>query len=271
MRLGIVLTPGRDEPSGDFISRRARTAEDHGLDSVWFFDALGRGGMSLDPLVGVAAAAVATERIEVGTCILQTPLRHPAELANRVLTTQLACEGRLLLGVGAGSSKTDYDVVGIPFEERMRRFDDGLATMRRLWNGESVDGASLSPLPELVGGPPVLIGSWAGSRWIPRAAREFEGWIASAFYAGFDTLKSGIEAFRAAGGQRALVTNISLDLSADAQPLDDVSGPFTLLCGPHEASRRLQRLAEIGYDDAIVVHRGAGEPDFAAIRSLLPR
>ncbi|MDA1036382.1 MAG: LLM class flavin-dependent oxidoreductase [Chloroflexi bacterium] len=270
MKLGIALTKGHDEPSGDFVSRRARAAEKHGLDSVWFFDSLGRGGMSLDPLVGVGAAAAVTERVEVGTCILQTPIRNAVELANRVLTAQLVCEGRLLLGVGAGSSKTEFDIVGVPFEERMRRFDDGLATMRRLWNGEPVDGVSLDPLPDLLGGPPVLIGSWAGSRWIPRAAKEFDGWISSAFYAGFDTLKAGIEAYRAAGGQRAIVTNISLDLSADAQLLDDVAGPFTLMCGPDEASRRLQRLAAIGYDDAIVVHRGTGEPDFAAIRSLLP-
>lgn len=270
MRLGIVLTVGANEPTGDFVSRRARSAEEHGLDSVWFFDALGRGGMSLDPLSAVSAAAVATERIEVGTCILQTPLRHPVELANRVLTTHLVCEGRLSLGVGAGSTKSDYELVGIPFEERMRRFEEGLATMRELWNGGSVEGANLHPSASLLGGPPVLIGSWAGSRWIPRAAREFDGWIASAHYAGFDKLKAGIEAYRTAGGQRALVTNISLDLSAEAQPQDDVSGPFALLCGPEEATRRLQRLADLGYDDALVVHRGPGEPDFAAIRWLLP-
>ena len=226
--------------------------------------------MSLDPLSAVSAAAAATERIEVGTCILQTPLRHPVELANRVLTTQLVCEGRLSLGVGAGSTRSDYDLVGIPFEERMRRFEEGLATMRKLWNGGSVDGANLHPSASLLGGPPVLIGSWAGSRWIPRAAREFDGWIASAHYAGFDKLKAGIEAFREAGGKRAIVTNISLDLHASAEPLDDASGSFSLVCGPDEAARRLQRLADLGFDDALVVHRGPGEPDFAAVRRLLP-
>lgn len=270
MRLGIVLTTPGAEPTGNFITRRAKAAEEYGLDSVWFFDALGRGGMAVDPLAGVAAAAGATERVEVGTCILQTPLRHPTELANRVLTTQMVCENRFLFGVGAGSSKIDYDIVGIPFEERMPRFSDGLAKMRRLWNGETVNGANLHPSPQLAGGPPMLIGSWAGSRWIPRAAREFDGWIASAFYAGFDTLKTGINAFREAGGTRALVTNISLDLMADAQPLNDAKGPYTLMCGPEEASRRLQRLADAGFDDAIVVHRGTGEPDYATIRSLLP-
>ena len=103
MRLGIALPIGRgEEPSGDVVSRDARAAEEAGFDSVWFFDSIGRGRMSLDPLIGVSVAAAASTRLEVGTGILQAPLRNPVELAHRVLSAQMVCEGRLLLGVGAG-------------------------------------------------------------------------------------------------------------------------------------------------------------------------
>ena len=95
MRVGIALPiDSSTEPTGDVISRDARAAEEHGFDSVWFFDSVGRGGMSLDPLIGVSVAAAATKGIEVGIGILQVPLRHPVELAHRIMTAQLICEGQ---------------------------------------------------------------------------------------------------------------------------------------------------------------------------------
>ena len=200
MRLGIALPIGRgEEPSGDVVSRDARAAEEAGFDSVWFFDSIGRGRMSLDPLIGVSVAAAASTRLEVGIGILQVPLRNPVELAHRVLSAQMVCEGRLLLGVGAGSTRGDFEALGLDFDSRMRALHEGLATMRRLWDGEEYAGANLSPLSEVRGGPPVLIGSWTSERWISRAAREFDGWIASAAFTGFDSLAAGIKGYREAG------------------------------------------------------------------------
>ena len=269
MRLGIALPIGRgEEPSGDVVSRDARAAEEARFDSVWFFDSIGRGRMSLDPLIGVSVAAAASTRLEVGTGILQVPLRNPVELAHRVLSAQMVCEGRLLLGVGAGSTRGDFEALGLDFDGRMHALHEGLATMRRLWDGEEVAGANLSPLPEVRGGPPVLIGSWTSERWISRAAREFDGWIASAAFTGFDTLAAGIKGYREAGGKRAVVTNISVDLEGN-EPMDEASAPFHLRATPEAAAGRLRRLAELGFDDAVVMHRGPGEPDLAAIRGLL--
>lgn len=271
MRLGVALPLDfGGEPEGDVISAGAREAEAQGFDSVWFFDSIGRGRMSLDPLTGAAVAGASTERVEIGVGVLQVPLRHPVELAHRVLTTQLICEGRLLLGVGAGSTSADFAAVGRAFADRMTLLRNGLDVMRRLWRGETADGVNLTPVVAARGGPPVLIGSWAGPRWIADAASEFDGWVASAFFSGFDTLKSGLERYRAAGGKRAVVTNISLDLAAPTEPLADSESAYHLRCAPDAAAERLRRLADVGFDDAVVVHRGAAPPDLAAIRALLP-
>ena len=276
MRLGIALPidfgaePAGVQAEGDIISQGARAAEGSGFDSVWFFDSIGRGRMSLDPLMGAAVAAAATERIEVGLGILQVPLRHPVELANRVLTAQVVCGSRLLLGVGSGSTRGDFEAVGQRFEDRMTLLRDGLATMRRLWNGETVDGVNLAPSNAVLGGPSVLIGSWAGPRWIASAADDYDGWIASGFFSGYNTLKEGLDRYRAAGGKRAVVTNISLDLNAPTEFLRDTENAFHLRCAPPDAAVRLQRLADAGFDDAVVVYRGGAPPDLAAIRALLP-
>jgi alkanesulfonate monooxygenase SsuD/methylene tetrahydromethanopterin reductase-like flavin-dependent oxidoreductase (luciferase family) len=273
MRLGIALpalsSDGSPLTGAAFISG-ARLIERVGFDSLWCFDAIGRGVTTLDPLIAVSVAATATERIEVGTCILQVPLRRPVELAHRILTAHLVCGGRLLLGVGAGSTKTDFDAIGLDYSKRMQLFEEALPVMRRLWQGEQVGMADLHPWPETLGGPALLIGSWGGKRWIPRAAQEFDGWIASAAMTNFNTLADGIKRYRAAGGKRAIVTNIVVDLEAATTDLDD-HAPFHLRCAPDAAAERLQRLADLGYDDAVLVQRSQTEQGLRCMRELLPR
>src|SRR5207249_5328786 len=68
---------------------------------------------------------------------------------------------------------------------------------------------------------PILIGSWAGSRWIPRAAKDFDGWIGSGARSSVAALRDGIKRFREAGGRRAIATNIPVDLEAPTAPMPD--------------------------------------------------
>ena len=174
-RLGIALPAGGRRalaPTAHTLADAARAIETAGFDSAWAFDSIGRGFLLADPLTALAVAATVTRRIELGTGVLQVPLRNPVELAQRVLTTHLVSGKRLRLGVGAGSTAADFAALGLDFTARFSRLSASLGIMRRLWAGESVDGASLGPVwPAALGGPPILIGSWAGSRWIERAAQ----------------------------------------------------------------------------------------------------
>src|SRR5262245_4961692 len=178
MRLGVSIPHASSDGgplTGTALMAGARAVERAGLDSLWCFDSIGRGFMIPDPLIAISVAAAVTQRIELGTGVLQVPLRRPVELAHRILAVHLVCGDRLLLGVGAGSTKADFDAVGVDFDSRMQQMGDALAMMRRLWRGEKVGAAQFEPWPATVGGPKVLIGSWAGSTWIPRAAQEFDG------------------------------------------------------------------------------------------------
>ena len=150
----------------------------------------------------------------------------------------------------------------------MQMLEDGLSVMRRLWRGEKVGAADLTPWPAAQGGPAVLIGSWKGERWIPRAAREFDGWIASGARSSLDALVDGITRYRAAGGKRAIVTNIAVDLTAPTGPLAG-DAPFHLCCAPAAASERLQWLHDLGFDDAVLVVKTPTEANLDAARALL--
>jgi alkanesulfonate monooxygenase SsuD/methylene tetrahydromethanopterin reductase-like flavin-dependent oxidoreductase (luciferase family) len=266
-RFGIALPGGGGAalaPSG--LADAARQIEAAGFESAWVFDAIGRGWLMPDPLTALALAGTVTSTIELGTGILQVPLRNPVELAQRVLTTHLVSGGRLLLGVGSGSTAADFAALGLDFATRFRRLDESLTLMRRLWAGERVGEAALGSVwPSVAGGPPVLIGSWAGSRWIVRAAKEFDGWVGSGARSTWGLLRQGIARFRELGGRRAVVTNVVVDLEQTTPSPAGPDDPFDLKCPRDVARERLHHLCELGFDDVVLVVR---RHDAAYLRDL---
>ena len=268
-RFGIALPSGGSTSPplrASTLAAAAREIEAAGFASAWAFDAIGRGFLHADPLTALAVAGTVAPSLALGTGVLQVPLRNPVELAQRVLTTHLLSGGRLLLGVGAGSTPTDFAALGLDFAGRFGRLDASLALMRRLWAGEQVDGATLAPVwPEALGGPPVLIGSWAGSKWIERAAREFDGWIGSGARSSWRALRDGIARFRDLGGKRAVVTNVQVNLDSPTASPDGPDDPCDLACPPKVARDRLERLCTLGFDDVVLVTR---RHDAAHLREL---
>ena len=256
-RFGIALPTGSTggaEFGALSLADAARRIEAAGVESAWTFDSVGRGTLRPDPLMALAVAGTVTRTIELGTGVFQVPLRNPVELAQRVLTTHLVSGGRLLFGVGAGSTAADFAALGLDFDSRFRRLGESLDIMGRLWKGESVGGASLAPIwPALQSGPPVLIGSWAGSKWIERAAREFDGWIGSGARSSWRALREGIARFRDLGGKRAIVTNVRVDLESPTASPDGPEDPCDLKGTPDIARERLHRLRGWGYDDIVLV------------------
>jgi alkanesulfonate monooxygenase SsuD/methylene tetrahydromethanopterin reductase-like flavin-dependent oxidoreductase (luciferase family) len=271
-RFGVSLPGGRASGAGvagTNLGGGGRQIEVAGFESAWVFDAIGRGWLLPDPLTTLAVAATVTHTIELGTGIFQVPLRHPVELAQRVLTTHLVSGGRLLFGVGAGSTADDFAALGLDFASRFRRLDESLATMRRLWAGERVNGVSLAPVwSAAVGGPRVLIGSWAGSRWIVRAAKEFDGWVGSGARSTWSLLRQGIARFRELGGQRAVVTNVVVDLEQKTPSLAGPDDPFDLRCPRELARERLRHLCQLGFDDVVMVVGRHDAPYLQQLREL---
>jgi alkanesulfonate monooxygenase SsuD/methylene tetrahydromethanopterin reductase-like flavin-dependent oxidoreductase (luciferase family) len=257
------------------VMDRARLIERLGFDGIWLGDTVGRDTRPRpDPLLLLGTAAAATSRVELGTAILQVPLRNPVELAQRLLTLHGLSGHRFVAGLGAGSTKADFDAVGADYERRFSVLTESLHTLRRLFQGEAVGAAQLGVWPDCVGGPPILIGSWHSGGWVTRAAREYDGWIASG-RTSFTAIAEGIKRFRDAGGKRAVLGTVSVDLRQPSRKLQD-DEPFHLRCGLDEAGERLQRVAELGYDDALLTslnHTVADitEEDLSNLRALVKR
>jgi len=139
-----------------------------------------------DPLVWLAFAAAVTSRIKLGTGIAILPQRNPLIAAKEVATVDRLSGGRVLLGVGAGWLKEEFEALGVPFERRGQRLDEHIGAMRALWAGEkaSYDGelvnfrdCTMSPRP--AGGTvPIHIGGHS------EAAARRAGRIGDGFFPG---------------------------------------------------------------------------------------
>jgi alkanesulfonate monooxygenase SsuD/methylene tetrahydromethanopterin reductase-like flavin-dependent oxidoreductase (luciferase family) len=124
--------------------------------------------------------------------------------------------------------------------------------------------------------PPIVVGAWASGRWVERAAKEYDGWMASGLNTSYNALAEGINRYREAGGTgRTLVATVNVNLKAQSEPFDPDKS-FNLNCTPQEAAERLAKVAEMGFDDVLCSRLNYSEDDWPdadlrELRSLLPR
>jgi probable F420-dependent oxidoreductase len=141
----------------------------------------------LDPLLQLAQAAMVSRRLTLGTSVYLLPLRHPAPVAKQVATLDHLAEGRLVFGVGVGGEfAREYEVCGVPHNERGARLTEGITLLRKFWSGEPVSYSGkfypsftdvpMQPPPRQSGGPPI----WCGGRSdgaLRRTGRLADGWL----------------------------------------------------------------------------------------------
>ena len=184
-----VLLPSREMamyPPGDGDPRRlvdaAVRVEELGFDSAWVGDSL-LAKPRAEPLLVLAAAAVATRRIVLGTAVLLAAMRRSEQLAQQAATVDALAGGRFVLGVGSGPSgpaaEADFAFAAADFGTRGKTtVAAAVQRARQLWKGEGVlDGAErLQPVTVSRGGPRVWMGG-VGPLARRRAGERFDGWL----------------------------------------------------------------------------------------------
>jgi probable F420-dependent oxidoreductase len=208
MQLGIHLPHIGRKAGPESIRRAAVQAEALGFADVWVSEHIivpKDGGYPpspnfWDPVLTLAWAAAATRRVRLGTSVLVLPMRHPLPLAKELATLQNLSEGRLILGAGVGWLEAEFNALGIPFKERGRRMDEGIAMMRAVWSEDPVtfptqwiaaEITNMRTQPQPVVPIPIWIGGsseaakrralrhqgWHGSRVRPEQAAEVVKWF----------------------------------------------------------------------------------------------
>ena len=203
MLLGIHLPHIGRKAGPASIRRSAVQAEELGFADVWVSEHIivpKDGGYPpspnfWDPVLTLTWAASATSRVRLGTSVLVLPMRHPLPLAKELATLQNLSEGRLILGAGVGWLEAEFDALGVPFKERGRRMDEGIALMRAVWTQDPVtfeckwidakienmrsQPQPIVPIPIWIGGSSdaairraCRLDGWHGSRVKPENAAE---------------------------------------------------------------------------------------------------
>jgi probable F420-dependent oxidoreductase len=186
MKVGMMFANVVFFGTRDGAAKLAHAAENNGLESLWTVEHVvvpegyesaypysptgkmpgGETAAIPDPLAWLAYVAALTTTVRLATGILILPQRNPVVVAKETATIDVLSEGRLTLGVGIGWLAEEFDVIGVPFEERMERTDEYIEALRALWSAdETFDGkhskfknARSYPKPHQEGGIPIVVG-----------------------------------------------------------------------------------------------------------------
>ena len=138
----------------------------------------------LDGPTALAAVIEESGGLALATTIGLPVIRGPVQLAKTLAAIDVLSEGRLIVGVGPGSSAADYAAVGVPFDERRRRFDETLSVLRALLEGDgasfegefySTHGIVLEPRPAQRPRPPIWVASWGSPSGLRLVAHHGDG------------------------------------------------------------------------------------------------
>jgi probable F420-dependent oxidoreductase len=217
-----------------------------------------------DPLIWMAYVAAATSCIKLATGIIILPEHNPVLCAKQVATLDHMSGGRVILGVGVGWLKEEFDAVGVPFEPRGRMTDEYIAAMRELWTadtptfaGEFVrfDKAHMRPKPAR-GTVPIVIGGHT------KAAARRAGRIGDGFFPARGTTPELLD----------LVRQTARENGRDPAAVEiTVSAPDDLSTLPELASAGIHRVTIPVMANSGLAKRIAGPEDVLAFRDVIER
>ena len=177
-----------------------RLAERVGFDSAWVSEHHGSSDGYLPSLLAMLAAfAALTERIELGTGVVLTPLHDPLRLAEDAAVVDQLSGGRLILGIGNGWREEEFRMFGASRAQRGARTEETIEVLRRAWTGRrfSFEGQTLrydrvkvTPPPARPGGPPILLGGY-DRKAVVRAGRLADGYVTDE--TGADEVRTNLE------------------------------------------------------------------------------
>ncbi len=223
MKAGILLPHLGESATRENVLHIAKEAEKEGLDSVWVLERLlwsvkpqtpygGTPDGTLpveyqyvpDPLETLTYVAGNTDKISLGTSIIDMLFHNPVVLAKRFATLDILSQGRVIAGLGLGWSKDEYEVSGIPYKSRGERANEFLQLLKRIWTDEMVEfkgqfyslpASKIGPKPVQKPHPPILIGGFSPKAF-SRIVSYADGWLPVAGFGPLEPIEQAINGLR---------------------------------------------------------------------------
>jgi probable F420-dependent oxidoreductase len=207
MRVGITLPQVGEPATRENVIELAKGADREGIDSLWVLDRLlwplkpqtpYRGTQDgtlptsaqnvFDPIELLTFAAANTDKIALGTSVIDMLFHNPVILARRFATLDVLSQGRAICGLGIGWSKDEYQACNIPFKHRGKRAIEFVEVLKKVWTDDVVEfkgefynipASKIGPKPIQKPHPQIYLGGWS-SKTFPRIVNnDANGWLAS--------------------------------------------------------------------------------------------
>ncbi len=278
MELGIGLPQAGKIASPQAIVQIAQEAERLGYDSLWTYEHLLRPtrpipgvtggtpelqselyGSAYDPLETLAYVAAKTERIKLGTSVINALFHPPLILARRFATLDQLSNGRVIAGLGQGWMEDEFKAVNIPMKRRGSGMEEYVQVLRAIWGPDPVSfsgrfytipEAQIGPKPVQSGGIPIILGSFAPAAFA-RAARIADGINPGNFL--WPQLEQIIGTFRTTASEAGRdIQKIQIIIRVIAIPPQRLNGQHQPLIGSIEEIRSdIARLEALGATSVI--------------------
>lgn len=205
MKVGITLPQAGQQATRENVTHIAQNAESEGFDSLWVFERLlwpinpqtpypatPDGSLPseyqtiFDPLETLTFVAAITNKIALGTSVIDMLFHNPVVLARRFATLDVLSEGRAICGLGIGWSKDEYQACNVPFKDKGKRADEFLQALKRIWiddvvefkgNFYSIPASKIGPKPIQKPHPPIYIGGFSPNTYSRIVNYDSNGWL----------------------------------------------------------------------------------------------
>jgi probable F420-dependent oxidoreductase len=206
LKVGLVLPQAGQQATRENVIQMAKNAESEGFDSLWVFERLlwpinpqtpyvatPDGSLPieyqimLDPLETLTYVAANTNKIALGTSVIDMLFHNPVILARRLATLDILSEGRSIAGFGIGWSKDEYQASNIPFQNRGKRADEFIQVLKRIWTDDVVEfkgkyynipASKIGPKPIQKPHLPVYLGGFSPNTFSRIVNYDTNGWLA---------------------------------------------------------------------------------------------
>jgi probable F420-dependent oxidoreductase len=205
LKIGVSLPQAGQQATRGNVIQMAKNAESEGFDSLWVFDRLlwpinpqtpypGTPDGSLpieyqimlDPLETLTYVAANTNKIALGTSVIDMLFHNPIVLARRFATLDILSEGRAICGFGIGWSKDEYQASNIPFQNKGKRADEFIQALKKIWKDDIVEfkgeyynipASKIGPKPMQKPHPPVYMGGFSLNTFSRIVNYDTNGWL----------------------------------------------------------------------------------------------
>jgi len=206
LKVGVSLPQAGQQATRENVIQMAKNAESEGFDSLWVFERLlwpinpqtpypatPDGSLPiefqimLDPLETLTYVAANTNKIALGTSVIDMLFHNPVVLARRLATLDVLSEGRSIAGFGIGWSKDEYQASNIPFQNRGKRADEFIQVLKRIWTDDVVEfkgeyynilASKIGPKPLQKPHLPIYLGGFSPNTFSRIVNYDTNGWMA---------------------------------------------------------------------------------------------